>query len=281
MSAQTSFSFTTRDYDYHRGQSGPLLARVYQPEGPGPFPGVLDVHGGGWGSGDRLNNEVISEYLARSGIVVAAIDFRLSGEARYPASVADVNVGLRWLKAMAEEFQSRPDLVGGLGTSSGGHQLLLNALRPTDPLYASLDHDRFPGLDASLQFTVACWPVADPWARFLMASQSGKEALLRSHAAYWGSEDEMRSGNPQLILNRREQTHLPPLLIMQGTADENLTPDMAERFSAAYRDRGGHAELHMVEGATHSFITKEPKAAASIDALDRIAGFIKAHCGTV
>ena len=281
MSMQSNFSFTTRDYDYHRGQSGPLLARVYQPEGLGPFPCVLDVHGGGWGSGDRLNNEVISEYLARAGIVVAAIDFRLSGEARYPASVADTNLAVRWLKAMAEEFQSQPDLVGGLGTSSGGHQLLLNALRPTDPLYASLDRDRLPGLDARLRFAVACWPVADPWARFLMASQSDKAALLRSHAAYWGSDEEMKSGNPQLILSRREQTHLPPLLIMQGTADENLTPDMAERFSATYRERGGHAELHIVEGATHSFITKEPKAAASIAALDRIVGFIKTHSGVV
>lgn len=279
MPAQPYFSFTTKDYDYGQRLSGPLLARVYQPEGSGPFPCVLDVHGGGWGSGDRLNNAVISEYLARCGIVVAAIDFRLAGEARYPASVADTNLAIRWLKSMAVDFKSRPDLVGGLGSSSGGHQLLLNALRPTDPLYASLDRDRFRGIDASLRFAVACWPVADPWARFLMASQSNKAALVRSHAAYWGSDDEMKSGNPQLILDRREQTHLPPLLIMQGTADDNLTPDMAARFSAAYRDRGGHAELDIVVGATHAFITKEPQAAASIAALDRIAGFIKAHIG--
>jgi acetyl esterase len=277
MASSPPFQITVNDLEYKNGPSGPLLARVYQPKGPGPFSCIVDVHGGGWGAGDRLNNAVIDEFLARSGIVVAALDFRLSGEAPFPASVADTNLGIRWLKYMTPKFGSRPELVGGLGSSSGGHQLLLNVLRPRDPLYASLDPERFPDFDATLSFAVACWPVADPWARYQMARQFSKGALLRSHAAYWASDEEMKFGNPQLMLERREQTHLPPILILQGTVDDNLTPDMAERFAAAYRDAGGCIDFKMFDGEPHAFITKQPGSVASITALATIEQFIKVN----
>ena len=70
--------------------SEPLLARLYQPIGAGPFPALVEVHGGAWASGDRLNNAPLDEALAKSGIVVLAIDFRMPPQFRYPASTADV-----------------------------------------------------------------------------------------------------------------------------------------------------------------------------------------------
>ena len=118
--------FHIDDLEYLRPQSGaPLLARFYRPEGAGPFPAVLEVHGGAWTSGDRLNNVAIGEYLATRGIVMLSIDFRMPPAVRYPETVADVNFGIRFLKANAERFATRAELVGGLGTSSGGHLLLL------------------------------------------------------------------------------------------------------------------------------------------------------------
>jgi acetyl esterase len=267
----------TIDLEYQRQAGAPLLARIYQPEGSGPFPCLVDVHGGGWGAGDRLNNAGINQALARSGIVIAALDFRLAPEGAFPASVADVNLGIRWLKANAGSLNSRPDLVGGLGTSSGGHQLLLNALRPRDPLYASLGQDRYPEFDAALRYVVACWPVADPWARFLMARRMEKANLVQAHAAYWASDEDMKLGNPQLIVESGQFTHLPPVLILQGTADDNLTPDMAERFAAAYRTAGGDVEALSFPGQPHAFITRAPDAAASIEALTAIQRFIKRH----
>src|SRR5207302_2349534 len=128
-----------------------------------PFPAVPEVHGGAWTSGDRLNNTAIGEYLAARGIVVLSVDFRMPPALRYPDTVADVNFGIRFLKANAQRFSTRPELVGGLGTSSGGHLLLLNALRPHDTRCAA---DPVPGSDARLAFAVACWPVADPLARY-------------------------------------------------------------------------------------------------------------------
>src|ERR1700689_2403455 len=146
-----AMDFRADDIEYQRHNGQPLLARLYQPIGPGPFPAVLEVHGGAWTGGDRFNNVVIAEALAADGIVVMSIDFRMPPQARYPDTVADVNLGIRWLKANATKFNSRADLGGGLGSSSGGPLLLLNALRPHDPRYTKLP---LPGstADASLRF---------------------------------------------------------------------------------------------------------------------------------
>src|ERR1700730_6506267 len=158
-----------RDLEYQRCAGEPMLARLYRPIGAvdstGPFPALVEVHGGAWASGDRLNNAPLDEALAKSGIVVLATDFRMPPEHRYPASIADVNLATRWLKAHAAEFGSRRDLVGGLGTSSGAHQLLLSALRPQDPRYAALPLADAPGEDVRLPYLVLCSAIADPLAR--------------------------------------------------------------------------------------------------------------------
>ena len=232
----------TEDLEYFRSAgSAPLLARYYRPDGPGPFPAVLEVHGGAWTSGDRLNNVAIGEYLAAHGIVVLSIDFRMPPAVRYPETVADVNFGIRFLKANAERFATRTDLVGGLGTSSGGHLLLLNALRPRDSRYAALP---LAGVDAGLAFAVVCWPVADPLARY------------------------------RAVLERGEPIERPPALIIQGTADDNLTPDMAANFAAAYTRAGGSISFHRFEGQPHAFIARDPAAPDALRALSLIADFI-------
>src|SRR5437899_12223945 len=115
----------TEDVEYFRpAGSAPLLARYYRPEGRGPFPAVLEVHGGAWTSGDRLNNIAIGEYLAAQGIVMLSIDFRMPPDVRYPETVADVNFGIRLLQAYAGRFATRAHPVRRLGTSRGGPLLL-------------------------------------------------------------------------------------------------------------------------------------------------------------
>src|ERR1700744_6085883 len=98
------FEVEERDIEFLRHGDAPLLARVYQPKGQGPFPALIDVHGGAWASGDRLNNAPLDLALAKSGIVVLAIDFRMPPKHRYPTSIADINYAIRWLKAHATEF---------------------------------------------------------------------------------------------------------------------------------------------------------------------------------
>jgi acetyl esterase len=267
----------TEDFEYLRPQgSAPLLARYYRPEGSGPFPAVLEVHGGAWTSGDRLNNVAIGEYLAARGVVMLSIDFRMPPTAGYPETVADVNFGIRFLKANAQRFATRPELVGGLGTSSGGHLLLLNALRPRDPRYAALP---LAGTDASLAFAVVCWPVADPLARYRAVRERGNDRLVEAHHQFWPSEDAMAEGNPQLILERGEPVEKPPALIMQGTADDNLTANMAADFAAAYTRAGGSISFHRFEGQPHAFIARDPTAPVALRALGLIVDFIHHHTG--
>jgi acetyl esterase len=278
------FEIEVRDIEYcrPRGSPGdsPLLARLYRPKGNGPFPALVEVHGGAWASGDRLNNAPIDEALAKSGIVVLAIDFRMPPAHRYPASIADINLATRWLKAHAGEFASRRELVAGLGTSSGAHQLLLSALKPTDPRYAALPLAEAPGEDASLPYLVLCWPISDPLARYRMVKEKGNARLVEAHDAYWASEAEMEEGNPQRIVESGEAAEkLPPAIVVQGTADDNVTPDMADRFAAAYRARGGQLELHKFAGQPHTFIPRDPASDASRQATEKLRDFILRRAG--
>ena len=270
--------FHAEDIEYQRQDGQALLARVYQPAGPGPFPAVLEVHGGAWTSGDRFNNVSIAEALAASGIVVASIDFRMPPQAGYPDTVADVNLGIRWLKANAEKFHSRADLVGGLGTSSGGHMLLLSALRPTDARYAKLPLAG-SAHDASLRFAIACWPVADPLQRYRVMQDSGNDRLVAAHDQFWPSVEAMEEGNPTLLLTRGEKTAQPPTMIVQGTADNNLTLDMADNYASAYHASGGHIERHIFAGQPHAFIPNAPTAPDSLRALELIKSFVHKHAG--
>ena len=274
------FEIETRDIEFLRHDNAPsgdapLLARLYRPKGEGPFPVLIDVHGGAWASGDRLNNAPLDEALAKGGITVLAIDFRMPPKHRYPDSIADIHFAIRWLKAHAPEFGSRRDLVAALGTSSGGHQLLLAALKPDDPRYASVPLREAPGEDAKLPYLVLCWPISDPLARYRMVKKKGNNRLVAAHDAYWASEAEMEEGNPQLILERGEaETPLPPAIVVQGTADDNVTPDMADRFAAAYRAGGGRLDLHKFAGQPHTFIPRDPASEASRQAIEKLRDFV-------
>ena len=133
-----SFGLDVTEVEYRRDLNVSWMARVYQPQGTGPFPVMLDVHGGRWNRGTRTNAEVMDRALAESGIVVASIEFRLAPDHPYPAQVADINYGTRWLKAHARDFNADPGSIGAIGSSSGGHGVFLSGMRPHDPRYAAL-----------------------------------------------------------------------------------------------------------------------------------------------
>lgn len=267
--------FQVRDLVYYRPDGRPLLARLYRPDGAGPFPGVVEVHGGAWVGGDRLNNVSIAAHLAAAGVVVLSLDFRIPPDKGYPDTVADINFGIRWFKKHAEEFGTRADLVGALGTSSGGHLLLLNVLRPRDARYAAA---ALPGApDAGLKFAIVCWPVADPLTRYRVQQERGNERLVAAHHAFWPDVAAMEEGSPQHILERGEKVTTPPALIMQGDNDDNLTPDMAARFAEAYRRAGGDISLTMFPGEQHAFIPRDPTSENSVRALGLMTDFVLRH----
>src|SRR5260370_34278907 len=116
----------------------PLLARVHKPRGEGPFPALVECHGGAWCLQDRHTEKLRHQAMASHGIVSIALDFRSGNEAPYPASVQDINYAVRWAKLKSRELKTRPDLIGLSGQSSGGHLAMLVAMRPHDPRYAAI-----------------------------------------------------------------------------------------------------------------------------------------------
>lgn len=263
-------AFEVFDEPYAEGDGERLLARIYRPAASVPVPLIVEVHGGAWTSGDRTNNQVMAEALAERGIAVVSLDFRLAPRWPYPAAVADVNAGIRWCHANLDRLGGKADWLGILGTSSGAHQVLLNILRPDDPRYAGA---RAAGT-AAVRYGIVCWPISDPLARYRMAIERGRARLVEAHDSFFGSTDIMAEANPQRVLEGGAGPGLPPLLIVQGGSDENVTPDMAARLQAAYRGAGGQADLLIYPNQPHMFITADIRSAAAREALDRIAAFI-------
>ncbi len=272
-------SYRAFDVVYHTHGSQPLLARLYLPASPAPLSAVVEVHGGGWTSNDRLSNRPIHEALARAGVAVMAIDFRMPPQERYPASIADVHLAIRWLKANGPAFGISSERVGAIGTSSGAHQLLLAVMQPADSRYAALELAPLGTLrssaDATVSYLVICWPVADPLARYRMVKERGNQRLIDAHHAYFSGEAEMEEGNPQLVLERGENSPLPPALLLQGTNDDNLPADSADRFAAAYSKRDGQIQLEKFPGQPHTFVSRDPNSEASRKALALIVEFVR------
>src|SRR6202171_1684262 len=115
--ADKSQAVRIEDVEYQRQGGRALLARLYRPAGTGPYPAVVQIHGGAWVNKDRTDNDFIARAFAESGILVASIDFRMPPEAPYPASLADINLGARWLQARAARYGSRPRWGGSVRTA--------------------------------------------------------------------------------------------------------------------------------------------------------------------
>jgi acetyl esterase len=277
--ADTPTGVRVEDVEYQRQGGHALLARVYRPAGAGPYPAAIQVHGGAWVHKDRTDNDFMARALAESGILVASLDFRMPPEAGYPASLADLNLGIRWLKARARKYGGRPDWVGLFGTSSGGHQVLLAAMRPADPRYATLPLPEAPDVDARVAFVISGWGVLDPLLRYHLAKKAGNAELVENHHAYWRDEATMSEGSPPAILDRGEKVFLPPALIFGGDADEWVLVETMRRLVEGWKNSGGEVELELYRGANHGFMTGKPDAPYARYAIERMQGFIRKHTG--
>jgi len=270
------FEVDVRDVEYQRISGKPWLLRVYQPRGKGPFPTIVDVHGGAWHNGDRLNNAGVDAALAARGVVVAAVDFRQPPEAGYPASIADVNLATRWVKAHAADINGSTS-VGAFGNSSGGHQVVLSALRPCDPRYAALPLAGQSQTDAGLDYVIAGWPVICPLYRFNFAKELNRQEFVKAHLDYWGTEAAMSEGSPQTILDKEEQVPLPPILMLLKANDGNHPLAMQERFINSYRKRGGNIEVHTFDGLPEHRMVPSPDKPETMRCIDIMTEFIRRH----
>ena len=254
---KSRFEISVSEEPFRRTAKGrQLMARIYQPKGSGPFPALLDLHGGAWNNKDRFANETMARAVAASGVLVVSIDMTLAPEAPYPASVQDANYGVRWLKMKAPGWHGDPSTVGILGSSTGGHMGELVGMKPRDPKYAAIPLPEAPKLDAAVAYVAARSPISDPYARFLQAEKMKRAEMIKNTKTYWVPWETIYEGNPQQILDRKEKASLPPLLIMQGSLDDNVLPALQEKFAASYRAAGGECQLEIFEGCEHLWVDK-------------------------
>ena len=114
-------------------------------------------------------------------------------------------------------------------------------------------------MDPTVGHIIACWAVLNPSARYEMVLNREIQRLIDAHHAFWPSIEMMSEGNPQKIIEQCAQEKLPNLLLLQGTKDDNLTPNMADHFLEAYTRAGGNIILEKFRSQPHAFIGKNPK----------------------
>ncbi len=274
------------DVEYLSHGDTPLLARLFKPQGGGPFPIMIELHGGAWVRGNRLNGDTANEALAKTGVIVAALDFRT--EAPYPASLADIHYAIRWCKTQAAAWNGLPDRIGAMGTSSGAHQAMLLGMRPNDPRYAALSS---PAGAAAVDGTLACVimvsPVIDPLGRYLYAKGLRQdctpppgmgERTPAMHEQYWQTEEAMAEGAPARILARGEKTALPPTLALRRSYEAaHPRPDFDE-FIEQYRKAGGQIDVTIFEEEGEGLLSDLSSDIAK-QTLEQMGAFIHKHVG--
>jgi acetyl esterase/lipase len=287
--------FDVDDVEYLRHGDKPLLARVFRPRGAGPFPALVECHGGAWCASDRTTERLRHQFMAAHGIVSIALDFRSGNDAPYPASVQDINYAVRWAKLNARELKTRPDLVGLSGQSSGGHLAMLVAMRSREERYAAIALPAGSGAhDASVRCVIMSWPVINPLSRYRLARRALASAdppewpksIIARQDSYWGSEAEMADGNPLLALERGESVLTPPAIWFQGRGDilhDYRDPESPfdgnepQRFCAAYRKAGGEIALEYLDMERHA--GHSPDLSKAGDMFGRMVEFVGRHAG--
>jgi acetyl esterase/lipase len=258
---KAKFELKVDEVPFRKNSKGrQLMARIYQPlsanAGAGPFPVVLDLHGGAWQRKDRKAEEPMDRAIASSGVLVVAIDMTISGEAPYPACIQDASYGIRWLKTRAKEWKGDASTLGLYGSSSGGHVAEMLMLRPNDARYNAIPLEGAPNVDTSVLYVATRSPISDTFARYEQAVRKPNENLQKASKKFFDPWETIHEGNPIEILQRKEKVSMRPLLIMQGALDDNVLPAAQERFVNTFRAAGGDVTFKIFEGAVHEWVAE-------------------------
>ena len=271
-SGQTSvpLSAVTERLNYSFSPQHPdLRVDVFLPDSPAPAPPlIVYVHGGGWRLGDRKLCPDLKGFAARSGFAMASIDYRLSGEAIFPAQIEDLKTAIRWLRSNYESFGYDPSRFALWGSSAGGHLAALAAtsgpgvFEPADVDVSSAVSAVVDGygptdiLQMDRQRETECAPLDDPESLELppgarSADESSFESLLfgRSIAAV---PTLVQQANPIAYV----KPGLPPFLILHGLSDRAVPHSQSVLLYEALAAAGGEAQLALIPGIGHGFFNR-------------------------
>lgn len=230
------------DVEYGEAAGEKLLLDAFTPEGRGPFPVCLLVHGGGWVQGDKHNNfRTLLTPLGEAGFAWFSISYRLAPKHRYPACVEDVETAIRWVKAHAADYRIDPKRIALIGESAGGHLVSLAAVRAqADTRVAAVVAFYSPN-DLELQARNNLRTPA--WATALFGITTMDDAAMKV----------IREASP----SSRLVAGLPPFLLVHGTDDTRVAVEQSRLFQAKLRAVGTPCDLLLVPGVGHGMVTWE------------------------
>jgi alpha-L-fucosidase 2 len=213
-----------------------LTLDAWVPEGRGPFPAVIVVHGGGFTAGDKQTYvKPLFEPLTRAGFAWCTINYRLAPKYRFPAAVEDVERAVVWLHEHAAEYKVDRSRIALMGESAGGHLVSFVGARHKPK--------------ARIAAVVSFYGPHDFEAR---AIRQGR--LLDSVKAFIGVEDmseeamrRLREASPITYVHR----DMPPYLLIHGTEDAAVPYDQSVQMCEKMRQAGASCEVFTVEGAPH------------------------------
>jgi acetyl esterase/lipase len=228
-----------------------LSCDIFRPDSPGePAPAAILIHGGGWQRGNRNGVHPRARRLADHGIVAIAVEYRLTGEARWPGHIQDVKACLRWVRSHADSLGIHPDRIVLVGFSAGGHLALLAAGTPGDPTFAG--DGGSPGVSEAVNAVVGFFPAI----RIQPGDQRDNDAFPASPGSSLGDDmgvEEARAASPI----ERVREGYPPTLLLHGTADEVISPRASQQFYDRVIEAGSVAELRLYAGMRHEFVKIE------------------------
>lgn len=236
----------------------PMVVDIYLPtKKGGPKPLILYIHGGGWVGGHTRHSGALSNFpavlakLASEGFVVASLEYRLSGEAPFPAQLQDARAAIRFLKANSAQYGIDPARTGVWGGSAGGHLTALTALSCGD---TSLDAAPAAPGSACVQSAVTWYGVFD-FAPILARSaenaslNSAENGLLRCTPATC-TEQAVKAVSPASYIDAKD----PPFLLIHGETDAVVPVEQSRDVEAKMKAAGMMVESIYIPGVDHSFI---------------------------
>lgn len=240
-----------------------LTLDVVVPDGPGPHPGVVILHAGGWRGGHLTEWDIPEQMaaLADAGFVVATVEYRLTDERAadggvrwpWPAAISDARCAVRWLRAHAGELSLDPDRIGATGWSAGGHLALLLAVAPHAP---DLDDGQCPvGGSAAVQAAAARAGPADLVGMTGATLDPGRDMLAALLDLPAGADPREDAATFAVASPLHRLTDVrPPVLQQQGADDRIVPPELARRLDARLTERGHRARLIEYAGVGHLFL---------------------------
>ena len=225
------------DIEYARVGDSALHLDASVPDGPGPFPVAILIHGGGWGSGDKRGDVTpLMEPLTQAGFTWFSIDYRLAPTNPWPACFEDVQNAIRWVKTHAAEFKGDSNRIALVGYSAGGH-LACHA--------AVMADDR-----TRVQAVVGCAAPTDH-----IADSERRGGPSKSMQALLGSPPELGAETRRRLREFSPinfvKPGLPPFLLLQGTEDKSVPYPQSVNLQARLMQAGVSCELITLTNATH------------------------------